>query len=162
MHFVRSDLTQQSARGNNSAKLRQSPDSLTNGHDWSRRLRRAAAAVELAVCLPVIIILVFGAIEGANILFCRQALVEAAYEASKHASRADGTTAHANTLATDILKARRVNNATITITPANVALAKPGQEVSVNIKVSAKERTYTNLGLFDKRTIEVTATMQKD
>ncbi|MFO0941664.1 MAG: TadE/TadG family type IV pilus assembly protein [Pirellulales bacterium] len=130
--------------------------------DCVQELRRAAAAVELAVCLPVIVVLVFGALEGANILFCRQALVEAAYEASKHASRADGTSAHATTLAQDILKARRVNNATITLTPANVSLAKPGQEVSVNIKVSAKERTYTGLGLFDNRTIAVTATMQKD
>ncbi len=129
---------------------------------YRKALRQAAAAVELAVCLPVIVVLVFGALEGANILFCKQAMVEAAYESCKHASRADGTSAHANTLATDILKARRVNRSTITFTPANVELANPGQEVSVNIKVSANERTYTRLGLFNNRTIEVNATMLKD
>ncbi len=124
--------------------------------------RRAAAAVELAVCLPVIIVLIFGALEGANIMFCRQAMVEAAYEACKHASRPDGTSAQASTLATDILRARRINAATVTLTPTNVATATPGQEVAVRITVSSNTRTYTGLGLFNGRTIDVSAKMQKE
>lgn len=124
--------------------------------------RRAAAAVELAVCLPVIVVLVFGALEGANIMFCRQAMVEAAYEACKHASRPDGTSTQANTLATDILRARRINAANITLTPANVATVAPGQEVAVRITVSSNTRTYTGLGLFNGRTIDVSAKMQKE
>ncbi len=124
--------------------------------------RRAAAAVELAVCLPVIVVLVFGALEGANIMFCRQAMVEAAYEACKHASRPDGTSTRANTLATDVLRARRINSANITLTPANVATATPGQEVAVRITVNSNARTFTGLGLFSGRTIDVSAKMQKE
>jgi Flp pilus assembly protein TadG len=124
--------------------------------------KRAAAVVELAVCLPVIVILVLGALEGANILFCRQAMVEAAYEACKHASRTDGTNALATTLADDVLRARRINVATINISPGNVSAVKAGGEVSVNIVVDSDTRTYTSLGLFSSRPISVTATMQKE
>lgn len=161
MSSIENQQTRESLNPIATSKVRGGPIRSRYGKAW-RRIRQAAAAVELAVCLPVIVVLVFGALEGANILFCKQAMVEAAYESCKHASRADGTTAHANTLATDILKARRVNKSTITFTPASAESAKPGQEVSVNIKVSANERTYTRLGLFNNRTIEVNATMLKD
>ena len=127
-----------------------------------RQRRTAAAAVELAVCLPVIVILVFGALEGANVMFCRQAMVEAAYEACKHASRRDGSSARANTLAQDILRARRVNTANITMSPANVTSARPGSDVNVRITVNSNQRTFTGLGLFSGRLIDVSATMQKE
>ena len=45
-----------------------------------RRTRRAVAAVEFAVCLPVIIMLVFGAIEASSFIFLKQSLNVAAYE----------------------------------------------------------------------------------
>lgn len=128
----------------------------------SSRHRTGAAAVELAVCLPVIVVLVFGALEGANVMFCRQAMVQAAYESCKHASRPDGTTSQADTLAREVLRARRINSANIAITPGNVATAAPGQEVRVQITVSTNQRTFTGLGLFSGRTIDVSATMQKE
>lgn len=124
--------------------------------------RRGAAAVEMAVCLPVIVLLVFGSLEGANIMFCRQAMVQAAYEACKHASKPDGTNVRANTLATDVLAVRRINTANITITPANVAAARPGRDITVRITVNSNERTFTGLNLFSGRVIDVSATMQKE
>lgn len=48
-----------------------------------KRKRRGAAVVEFAVCLPVIIIIVFGAIEAASLLFLKQALIQSAYERRK-------------------------------------------------------------------------------
>jgi Flp pilus assembly protein TadG len=125
-------------------------------------LRRAAAAVELAVCLPIIVILVFGALEGANIMFCRQAMVQAAYEACKHASRVDGTSAGAKRLAQDVLTARRVKSANITLSPADVSTTQVGQDVTVRITVNSSSRTFTGLGLFSGRLIDVSATMQKE
>ncbi len=38
--------------------------------------RRAVAMVELAVCMPVIVLVVFASLEGANMLFVRQATVQ--------------------------------------------------------------------------------------
>lgn len=95
-------------------------------------------------------------------MFCRQAMVEAAYESCKHASRPDGTTAQTNALAQDVLSSRRVKSANVIITPANVATAVPGQDVTVRIRVNSNQRTFTGLGLFGNRTIDVFATMQKE
>ena len=53
--------------------------------------RRGAATVELAVCLPVIFLLSMGAMEGASLIFLRQAMVQSAYEAVKEAVRTDGS-----------------------------------------------------------------------
>jgi Flp pilus assembly protein TadG len=46
-----------------------------------RNRRSGAAVVELAVCMPLIVLLTFASLEGANMLFMRQAAVQAAYEA---------------------------------------------------------------------------------
>ena len=43
-------------------------------------MRRGAAVAELALCLPLILVLVLGSIEACNLLFLRQALVAAAYD----------------------------------------------------------------------------------
>lgn len=48
--------------------------------------RRGAASVELAVCLPVIILIVFGAIETCSIVFLQQNLQLIAYEAARVAA----------------------------------------------------------------------------
>ena len=124
--------------------------------------RRAAAVVELAVCLPVIVLLVFASLEGANKLFVRQAAVQAAYEAAKEASRFNGTNASARQLATEILQARRINNPRITFTPANVANAAAGTDISVTIRVAGSERSVTGIGSFSGRNIQVQATMLKE
>jgi len=42
--------------------------------------RRGTSTVELAVCLPVIFLLSMGAMEGASLIFLRQAMVQSAYE----------------------------------------------------------------------------------
>ena len=53
--------------------------------------RRAVATVELAVCLPVLALLVLGSIEAASFIFLKQTLQVAAYEGSVRAGRARST-----------------------------------------------------------------------
>ncbi len=52
--------------------------------------RRGAAIVELAVCLPVIALIVFASLEGANMLFVRQATVQAAMKQQSRAADETG------------------------------------------------------------------------
>ena len=44
-----------------------------------RQSRRAAAVVELAVCLPLLFTIFFGSIEACNVIFLKQAVTAAAY-----------------------------------------------------------------------------------
>jgi Flp pilus assembly protein TadG len=79
--------------------------------------RSGVAAVEFAVCLPMLVALVFGAIEASNAVFLQQALTASAYEAGNVASSSGGTSADALVRAKSVLSGLRVNSATISISP---------------------------------------------
>ncbi|MEM6468953.1 MAG: TadE family protein [Planctomycetota bacterium] len=72
--------------------------------------RRAAAAVEFAVCLPVIVLLVFGSIEASSFIFLKQSLSVASYEGIREASKPDSNEADALARAQAILDSRLVND----------------------------------------------------
>jgi len=71
--------------------------------------RRAVASVELAVCLPVIVLLVFGSIEASSFIFLKQSLNVAAYEGVRVATLSDSGNAEAKTIASNILDSRDVS-----------------------------------------------------
>ena len=75
----------------------------------SMRRRRGSAAVEFAVCLPVIVLLVFGAIEASSFIFLKQSLSVACYEGIREAASRDGTNATATAVAEAILTSRGVD-----------------------------------------------------
>lgn len=127
-----------------------------------RSTRRAAVLVELAVCLPVIVLVVFASLEGANMLFVRQATVQAAYEATKFASRRDGTRVRAERLATEVLAARRINSPSITFVTGDPQTTPSGSDVTVRVSVNSDDRLITGFRIFSGRQIEAVATMQKE
>ena len=61
----------------------------------TRSNRRGIAAVELAVCLPVIVLLVFGSIEASSFIFLKQSLNVSAYEGIREAIRVGSNNAAA-------------------------------------------------------------------
>ncbi|MEM6779880.1 MAG: TadE family protein [Planctomycetota bacterium] len=73
-----------------------------------RDRRRGAAVVEFAVCLPILVLLIFGSIEAASMIFLKQSLNVAAYEAAREAIRNGRTNADAQSKAANILAARNV------------------------------------------------------
>jgi Flp pilus assembly protein TadG len=128
----------------------------------NRSKRLGAAMVELAVCMPVIVLVVFASLEGANMLFVRQATVQAAYEATKLASRRDGTRVQAERLATEVLAARRINSPSITFVTGDPQATLSGSDVTVRVSVNSDQRLITGFRIFSGRQIEAVATMQKE
>lgn len=124
--------------------------------------KRGAATVELATCLPVIVLLVFGAMEGANMLFLRQAVVQASYEAAKAAVKSNGGKDLAERLASEVLAARNVENPKIQFTPNNPDAVSAGTPVTVRISVDGDSKSITRLGVFKNLTIAAEATMLKE
>lgn len=107
-----------------------------------RRNRRGVAAVEFAVCLPVIVLLVFGSIEASSFIFLKQSLSVACYEGIREASKAEGTDADAVERARAILDSRGVNDFDIRF-PAGVDDLERGEQVVC--EVSAPTRTNSPL-----------------
>lgn len=127
-----------------------------------RSKRTGTAIVELAVCMPVVALVVFASLEGANMLFVRQATVQAAYEAAKFGSRRDGTRVQSERLATEVLSARRINSPTITFVTGDPATTRSGSDVTVRVSVNSNDRLITRFRIFSGRQIEAVATMQKE
>lgn len=86
--------------------------SLTNRRSLANG-RAGVAAAELAVCLPVLFLVIFGSIEACNAIFLRQALNEAAYEGAMVGLKRNSTSAQIQQRVEEILAARNVSGATI-------------------------------------------------
>ncbi len=77
------------------------------------RKRRGAAVLEFAVCLPLLMLLIIGAIEATHALFLKQALSAAAYEGMRTAIEPRSKQSEAQALADNILRSRLVRGATL-------------------------------------------------
>ncbi|MDX1948132.1 MAG: TadE/TadG family type IV pilus assembly protein [Pirellulaceae bacterium] len=100
-----------------------------------QRKRRGAAAVEFAICLPLLLTLVLGVIETSNALFVQHAITCAAYEGANVASATGGTSATANTRAQQVLTSLGIKSATVSFSPAVTSSTPVGTKIVVTCTV---------------------------
>lgn len=107
-----------------------------------RSSRAGVSTVELAVCLPVLLLLVIGSIECSGIIFVKQAISTAAYEGIRVAVDPDGTSSAAQKRCEEMLASRSINDATITITPKNAKKVEAGQPIELQITVPSSSNRF--------------------
>ena len=114
-------------------------------HRTANRLAnlRGVATVELALCLPVLALLVFGSIEAASFIFLKQSLQVAAYETAREAISIGAVEADAAGRATAILSSRSIRDANVRFASGPLVSTVRGQQVVV--EVSAPTRTNSPL-----------------
>ncbi len=95
--------------------------------------RRGVAAAEFAVCLPVIVLLVFGSMEASSFIFLKQSLNVAAYEGIREAVRNGSTNADATDRADNILTSRDVQGFAINFPNGDVSVVPRGEEVVIEV-----------------------------
>ncbi len=108
-----------------------------------RQRRRGVAAVEFAVCLPVILLLVFGAIEASSFIFLKQSLHVAAYEGARSATRLGAGNTEGTDSVQNILTSRNVQDFLVSFPNGDAAKANRGDEIV--IEVSAPTATNSPL-----------------
>lgn len=123
--------------------------------------KRGTATVELAVCLPVIIVLVFGALECTTMIFVKQSLHVVAYEAARVAVKDGGDNATATTRANAVIAERELQNAEVEFSPANVSSANSGDTIEVTVRVSTADNSLLPLKFFSGE-LEASAVMYKE
>ncbi len=124
--------------------------------------RSGVATVELAIVLPVMLILVLGTIEVCQRIFLRQSALLVAYEGARLASRSitssDDVTERCNTM----LQQRRVVGGTVTITPENLLALAPGDQFQIRIIVPWGDNSPTRFVLRDQGSVTVDVFMLRE
>lgn len=129
----------------------------------SHRLqRRGVAAAEFAVCLPVLVLLLLGMIETCTMVFLKQSLACAAYEGAHTALAPDATEADVRRVCEGILADRRVQGATITVTPRDLPNTPDGEYLQVNIAAPTDLNGVIAGRFFRGQVLESTAVMMKE
>jgi hypothetical protein len=110
--------------------------------------RRAAAVTELAVCLPMLTLIVFGSIQACNLIYLKHGCITAAYEGTLELAKANATNASIVARAEQVLTARGITSSTIRILPAGTEVSSVGRGSQFSIEVSATVRPNMSLSGF--------------
>jgi len=112
----------------------------------SRNKRHGAAIVEMAICLPLLVLLAFGTIETASSIFLKQTITSAAHEGALLGMRSDATEAEIRARVELILRARNVGDCVIRVTPqgADFDDLQSGDDFSIEV-TKARQNTFIDL-----------------
>lgn len=103
----------------------------------NRGRQRGTATVELAVCLPLLTLLVFGSIQACDLIYLKHGIVTAAYEGSLELSRPGVSTSTVTGRINQTLGLRNVSGASVSLEPAGIELADAQPGTPVTIVISA-------------------------
>ena len=112
--------------------------------------RRGAAAIELALVFPLLILLTFGAIKYGWLFLKAQQITNATRYGARLAILPDSTTADVKTAIINMLALANISigSDNITITPADISSVSIGDAVKVQVVVPAANVDIMNVSLF--------------
>jgi Flp pilus assembly protein TadG len=135
------------------------PENRTGGFRFALSLRRGVAAAELAVCLPVVVLLVLATIEACSMVFLKQSLTIAGYEGVRTALVPGATAQDVQAVCDEILGDRRVEGATVAVQPANIAALAAGEYVDVTVSAPCGPNAVLPVMFYQGRTISSNVSM---
>lgn len=103
----------------------------------SLRPRSGAVAVEFAIVTPLLLMVVFGAIEFARLNMLVHSVENAAYEGARRGMIPGATAAAARAEAEGILNAVGAIGATVTVTPEVITQASPEVTVAISLPLNS-------------------------
>ena len=102
-----------------------------------RQPRAGAVVVEMALVLPLFLLIIVGIIEFGRAFMVQQMVTNASREGARHASLPNTTENEVGTLVRDYLATGRIRRdaVQVTVTPTNLQNAATGTQVSVTVSV---------------------------
>ena len=129
----------------------------------STNMRRGAAAVEFAVVLPLISLLLLGAVEGSHSVIVSHSLVEAAQAGCRLYALPDHSQSDVENIIAASLGSRLSSKCTVTYDPANKSDVDTTLEpISVTVSVACDDIALVPLPYFANRTLQATVTLPAD
>ena len=144
------------------ASKRGIPGSRQRSNSLSKQ--KGAAVVELALTLPVLLMVTFGTLEVCNRMFLRQTAAVAAYEGARLAARRTVSQAQVEARCISLLQGRRIVGGQVVITPTGNALtALPtGGQLTVRVTIPISRNTPVSYVLSTTGSISSTAVMLRE
>jgi Flp pilus assembly protein TadG len=123
-----------------------------------RPARPAVAAVEFAVLLPILTILLLGMFELSRVLLVKESLSNAAQQAARTATRPNTKNSDVTQEVTDVLSAAGITSSTVTIqvndVTADVSTATRYDKVSVRVSVPVSQVFWVSTIFVSGSTVE--------
>lgn len=126
-----------------------------------KQKRQGAVVAELAVCIPVLLLISISLIELTSLIFVRQALAAAAYEGAHEGVQPAATSADAVAAAQRILQERRIEGASVSVSP-NIASVPVGEFFTVTVSAPSGPNSIAIVGAFNSSTLSSQATAMKE
>jgi Flp pilus assembly protein TadG len=104
------------------------------------------ATVELAICLPVLVLIVFGSIQATNLIYLQHAATSAAYEGMLELAKPNATNESVEARIQQVLDAREVTKSQISLYPDGINVSQTPAGNALTIEVTADVRA--NLALW--------------
>jgi Flp pilus assembly protein TadG len=124
-----------------------------------RASRAGVATVELAVCLPLICLLVFGSIQACNLIFLKHSITTAAYEGTLELVKAGSTNESVATRVAHVLDMRGVKKYKVNLSPGNKKVENTTAGFPFEIQVMAEVNPNLMLKGWFATTSEVSYTV---
>jgi sensor histidine kinase regulating citrate/malate metabolism len=129
--------------------------------------RIGSATVELAIVLPVFMVMLFGSLEVCHRLFIRQSVVLAAYETARTASRQTATTAAVASKCAQLLQQSEIEGATVQIRDITRGVnhldsVVTGDEIRIRISVPWGANSISRFVVSDQGSVVVDAVMLRE
>lgn len=129
--------------------------------------RAGAATVELAIVMPVFLLLAFGSVEICQRIFIRQSVVIAAYETARHAARQTSTTQSVTAKCVELLAQQNVAGATVQVRDISHGVnhlnsIATGDEFRIRVTVPWGENSVSRFVIPDQGSFTVDAFMLRE
>ncbi|MFT5524241.1 MAG: Flp pilus assembly protein TadG [Pirellulaceae bacterium] len=124
--------------------------------------RSGLAIVEFAIALPVFVLIVMATIESSSMIFMKQSLEISAYEGVRTALVRGSNENNVIGSCNQILEARSVTAAVVTVTPSNFSSLNYGDYIQVSVAAPCSENSLLGPWFYGGRTLVATAEMMKE
>ncbi len=121
--------------------------------------RRGIAVIELAVCLPILVFIVFATIEACTMIYLRQRVKASAYEGARIAITPEVTTAKIEFYCETLLDSQNVLDYSISVEPSDPTTVASGDFVSVTITAPYASNSLIGGWLYSTKAIAETVSL---
>ncbi len=128
----------------------------------SRRKRRAVAATEMALCLPLVAMLILASIEACGMIFLSHSLSIASYEGVRVAINFDSTNTKVMDKCSEMINARNLNGGQIDLDPDNISAVARGTPITVTVSAPCDANALIPPWFFGGKTLSASTTMVKE